>query len=315
MTKWTTGEMPDQHERIAIVTGANSGIGFEAAKELAAKGALTVLACRNLIKGEEAARAIRAATPDASLELLALNLADLSSVRAFVDDYLARHDRLDLLINNAGVMALPYRQTADGFEMQFGTNHLGHFALTGLLLPTLLATSGSRIVTVSSTAHRMGTMRFDDLNWEQDYSKWQAYGMSKLANLLFTYELQRKLDAVGSETIAVACHPGYAATNLQTAGPEMAGQTFTKQISALMNSVVAQDQAAGALPTLYAATMPDVAGGDYYGPDGFMEMRGAPKKVESNEKSHDEADAVRLWDVSEQLTGVVFPLPERAVNA
>ena len=315
MTKWTAGEMPDQHGRIAIVTGANSGIGFEAAKELAAKGALTVLACRNLIKGEEAARAIRAATPDASLELLALNLADLSSVRAFVDDYLARHDRLDLLINNAGVMALPYRQTADGFEMQFGTNHLGHFALTGLLLPTLLATPGSRIVNVSSTAHRMGAMRFDDLAWEQDYSKWQAYGMSKLANLLFTYELQRRLDAAGSETIAVACHPGYAATDLQTAGAEMSGQAFMKQISALMNTVMAQDQAAGALPTLYAATMPDVAGGDYYGPDGFMEMRGAPAKVESNEKSHDEADAARLWNMSEELTGVVFPLPERAVNA
>lgn len=315
MSNWNERDIPNQQGKLAIVTGANSGIGFEAARALAENGAYVVLACRNRQKGEEALNAIRTAAPTAEAEMMVLDLADLSSVRAFAADFQARHDQLDLLINNAGVMALPYRKTADGFEMQFGTNHLGHFALTGLLLPTLMATPGSRVVNVSSSAHRMGTMRFDDLNWEEDYSKWSAYGMSKLANLLFTYELQRRLEAEGSQTTAVACHPGYAATNLQTAGPEMSGQTFVKQISGLMNAVMAQDQAAGALPTLYAATMPDVAGGDYYGPGGFMEMRGAPKKTDSNDKSHDEAAAARLWEISEEWTGVTFPLNKRVAQA
>ena len=218
MSKWTTKDIPDQSGKIAIVTGANSGIGFEAAKALAAKGAHVVMACRNMEKGEKAVDDIRAATPAAQLALKQLDLADLGSVRTFAADYQAQHSQLHMLINNAGVMALPYRTTEDGFEMQFGTNHLGHFALTGLLLPTLFATPGSRIVTVSSMAHQMGTIQFDDLGWEKSYSKWRAYGMSKLANLLFTYELQRKLTAAGADTIAVAVHPGYSATNLQTAG-------------------------------------------------------------------------------------------------
>jgi NAD(P)-dependent dehydrogenase (short-subunit alcohol dehydrogenase family) len=311
MTKWTIENMPDQQGKLAVITGANSGIGYEAARALAAKGAQVVLACRNVGKGEDAARAIRNETPAAQLEVMALDLADLSSVRAFTAEFQARHNRLDMLINNAGVMALPYRRTADGFEMQFGTNHLGHFALTGLLLPTLLATPGARVVTVSSGAHQMGTMRFDDLQWENGYSKWRAYGMSKLANLLFTYELQRKLTAAGADTIAVACHPGYSATNLQLAGPEMEGSSISRWLSKMGNSILAQDQAMGALPTLYAATMPDVQGGAYYGPDGLMEMRGYPKRVESNDKSHDEEVAARLWQVSEELTGVVYPLAEK----
>jgi hypothetical protein len=203
-------------------------------------------------------------------------------------------------------MALPYRKTADGFEMQFGTNHLGHFALTGLLLDRLLATPGARVVTVSSGAHRMGNIRFDDLQWERGYGKWRAYGQSKLANLLFTYELQRRLDAQSAPLIAVACHPGYAATNLQFAGPRMEGASFMESLSALSNDYFAQNAAMGALPTLYAATAADVRGGDYIGPDGFAELWGHPRKVQSNRRAHDRDLARRLWEISESLTGVRY---------
>jgi NAD(P)-dependent dehydrogenase (short-subunit alcohol dehydrogenase family) len=304
--KWTADDMPDLSGKTIVVTGGNSGIGYEAAKQLARKGAHVVLACRDMEKARAAIASITAEHRGASLEAMSLDLASLSSVRSFAGAYIARHRALDVLCNNAGVMALPYRKTADGFEMQFGTNHLGHFALTGLFLELLLATSAARVVNVSSGAHRMGRIRFDDLQWERGYRKWAAYGQSKLANLLFTYELQRKLTAAGASQISVACHPGYAATNLQVAGPRMAGAPFMESLSRLANRFAAQSAAMGALPTLYAATASDIRGGDYIGPNGLGEMWGYPKKVQSNKRSRDTAAATKLWEVSEQLTGVRY---------
>ncbi len=289
-----------------MVTGGNSGIGLEAARVLARKGARLVLACRNPGKAKAAADAIRQAAPNAELEVLALDLADLSSVREFARAFTARHTRLDLLVNNAGVMAIPYRKTADGFEMQIGTNHLGHFALTGLLLERLLATPGARVVNVSSGAHRMGKIHFDDLHWAQRYRRWSAYGQSKLANLLFTFELQRRLAARGSTQISVACHPGYASTDLQFVAPRMDGSRLLGRAMALGNRLLAQSAADGALPTLYAALAADVHGGDYIGPDGPGEMWGSPKRVGASARARSEADARRLWELSEAETGIRF---------
>jgi NAD(P)-dependent dehydrogenase (short-subunit alcohol dehydrogenase family) len=303
---WTAGDIPDLSGKTIIVTGGNSGIGYEAAKQLAHKGAHVVLACRDMEKARAAISSISADHRAASLEALPLDLASLDSVRSFAAAFLARHTALDVLCNNAGVMALPYRKTADGFEMQFGTNHLGHFALTGLLLDRILATPAARVVNVSSGAHRFGSIRFDDLQWERGYRKWAAYGRSKLANLLFTYELQRKLSAAAANAISVACHPGYAATNLQAAGPRMEGSTWMESLSEFANRVAAQSAAMGALPTLYAATAADVGGGDYIGPDGLGELWGHPKKVQSNRRSHDTAAAAKLWEISEKLTGVGY---------
>jgi hypothetical protein len=303
---WTANDIPDLSGKTMIVTGGNSGIGYEAAQELARKGAQVVLACRSLDKAREAALRIKGIYPNAAVDLMALDLTSLTSVRAFAPAFLEKYPELHVLCNNAGVMALPYRKTADGFEMQFGTNHLGHFALTGLLLERLLSTPQSRVVNVSSTAHRIGRMSFDDLNSEKSYGKWRAYGQSKLANLLFTYELQRKLVAAKAETISIACHPGYAATNLQAAGPRMEGSSLMESITDLGNRLLAQSAAMGALPTLYAATADGVRGGDYIGPDGFFENTGYPKKTQSNARSHDRADAARLWGISEKLTGVSY---------
>lgn len=303
---WTTADIPSLAGKTILVTGANSGLGYETALAFAAKGAHVVLACRDQAKGRAAEAAIRGAHPAASTSLLALDLASLADIRRAADAVRAAHPRLDLLVNNAGVMALPYRRTADGFEMQIGTNHLGHFALTGLLLDSLLATPGARVVTVSSGFHRLGKIRFDDLQSERSYSKWPAYGQSKVANLLFAYELQRKLAAKGVDTISVAAHPGYAATNLQTVGPRMEGSALVAWISELGNKLFAQSAAAGALPSLYAATMPDVRGGDYFGPNGLGEMWGTPKKCESNAHSRDAAVAAQLWSMSEALTGVRY---------
>ena len=265
------------------------------------------MGCRSADKAADAIASIRAENPSASVELLPLDLADLAAVRKGADDALSRHDRLDLLVNNAGVMALPYRTTADGFEMQLGTNHLGHFALTGHLIDRLLESEGSRIVNVSSQAHRTGKMRWDDLQWRKGYRKWLAYGQSKLANLLFTRELQRRLSSAGTSTIAVAAHPGYAATHLQAAGPEMAGSSIMKRLNALANSLVAQSDEMGALPQLFAATAPGVAGGEYFGPDGIGQSRGHPKRVGMTARARGDADARRLWQVSEDLTGVTYP--------
>jgi NAD(P)-dependent dehydrogenase (short-subunit alcohol dehydrogenase family) len=303
---WTVASIPDLSGRMILVTGGNSGIGFEAARQFARKGAHVVLACRDARKGHDAVVAITSEHPRASVEAMELDLASLASVRAFAEAYRTRHQRLDVLCNNAGVMALPYRQTADGFEMQFGTNHLGHFALTGLLLDRLLRTAGARVVTVSSGAHRMGRIRFEDLQWKRGYRRWAAYGQSKLANLLFAYELQRRLDGAKAAVISVACHPGYAATNLQLAGPRMASSWVMEMLAQCVNRLVAQNAASGALPTLYAATAPEVGGGDYIGPDGIGEMRGAPTKVRSSARSQDREVAGKLWEISEQLTGVRY---------
>ena len=291
---WNADQLGDQSGRVAIVTGANSGIGFETARVLAEKGATVIMACRNLDKANPKADEIRAAHPDAKVEVMALDLSDLDSVRAFADAFRAKYPRLDLLINNAGIMVPPYGKTAQGFETQFGVNHLGHFALTGALLGLLTSTPGSRIVTVSSIAHLMGKIDFSDLNWEKGYKAQAAYGQSKLANLLFTYELQRRLAAAGKDTLAVAAHPGWTETNLQVHSPP----------ARFMNRFFAQEPLMGALPTLYAATQPDVNGAEYYGPSGFMELNGPPKRVKSNKRSHDKNVAERLWNVSEDLTGV-----------
>jgi NAD(P)-dependent dehydrogenase (short-subunit alcohol dehydrogenase family) len=299
MAKWSRSDIPDQTGMVHVVTGANSGIGFWATHALAGRGARVVMACRSLDKAHAAQQRILADHPGAALEVRQLDLADQDSVAAFADGW---EGPLHRLINNAGVMALPYRKTPQGFEMQFGTNHLGHFALTGRLWPALAATPGARVVNVSSMAHRVGKIRFDDLQWEKGYQKWPAYGQSKLANLLFTYELARRTPAEGP--LAVACHPGYSATHLQLQGAEMEAAGWKLPFMKLANTLFAQDAAAGALPTLRAAVDPDVTNGDYYGPDGFMEVAGSPVPVESNAASHDEEVARRLWEVSMELTGV-----------
>ena len=309
MAKWTTDDIPDQSERTFVITGANSGIGLEAARGLAGAGARVVLACRDLDKAARAEDSIRGDHPGATLESLALDLADLASVRAFAKTLGDRHAALNGLVNNAGVMAIPRRETADGFEMQLGTNHLGHFALTGLLLERLVVTPGSRVVNVASSAHRIGRINFDDLMGEKSYWRWAAYGQAKLANLLFHFELDRRLAAAGHPTAAVACHPGYAATNLQTVGAQMDESSFMEGIFRLGNQILAQDAAMGALPTLYAATSPDAKSGDYIGPDGFAEAWGHPTKVGCSSAARDRDDALRLWQISEELTGVRFDLP------
>jgi len=304
--RWTQNDIPDQKGRVVIVTGGNSGIGYEAGLVLAGKGAHVILAVRDVNKGEKAAQAIRERHMQAQVTVMPLDLSDLKSVRAFAQAFLAKYERLDILINNAGVMALPARKTADGFEMQFGTNHLGHFALTGLLLPALKATKDARVVTVSSGVHTSGDIHFDDLQWEKKYDRWGAYAQSKVANLLFAYELQRRLTGAGVDTISLGCHPGYAATNLQSAGPQMDGSMFSLWMMKLANALIAQSQEMGALPTLFAAVALQVNGCDYIGPTSLGGMRGYPDKVRSNDLSYDEKMAKRLWSVSEELTGVVY---------
>jgi NAD(P)-dependent dehydrogenase (short-subunit alcohol dehydrogenase family) len=295
---WTERSIPDQHGRVAIVTGANTGLGFETARALASHGATVVLAVRDVERGKQAADRI---TGDVRIQ--ALDLASLDSVRSAASDLRADHPRIDLLINNAGVMYTPRQTTADGFEMQFGTNHLGHFALTGLLLDRLLPVPDSRVVTVSSTGHRIrAAIHFDDLQWEHSYSRIGAYGQSKLANLMFTYELQRRLASHGT-TVAVAAHPGVSDTELTRNAPAALRVPIT-----WLAPLLTQSPDRGALPTLRAATDPAVSGGQYYGPGGFGEIRGHPKLVTSNADSHDRAVHRRLWTVSEQLTGVEFPL-------
>jgi NAD(P)-dependent dehydrogenase (short-subunit alcohol dehydrogenase family) len=300
MARWTADDIPDLSGKVAVVTGANSGLGFETALELARHGAEVVLACRDERRGNDALERCRAACPDGRdrVQLSRLDLADLSSVRDFAKRHAGEHDGLDILVNNAGVMALDQRRTtADGFEMQFGTNHLGHFALTGLLLPSLLARPGARVVSVSSGAHRFGKIDFDDLQAEQRYRKWRVYGQSKLANVLFAFELDRRAQAAGASLVSAVAHPGYAATNLQT------DTRF-----AWSNRFFAQSAAMGALPQLHAATAPGVAGGDFYGPDRLFEQRGHPRKVKAQGAAFDTEVARRLWEVSEQLTGVQYAL-------
>jgi len=305
MPNWTTDDIPDQGGRTAVVTGANSGLGYQTAVALAAKGAHVVLACRSAERGAEAVARLTAAVPGADVALASLDLADLESVRAFADTV----DVLDLLVNNAGVMALPTRRTTkQGFEMQVGTNHLGHFALTGLLLPKLRP--GGRIVTVSSGLHKYGRIEdLADLQSEKQYKPWRVYGLSKLANVLFFTELDRRLRAVDAPLRSAGSHPGYASTNLQASGPGADGSTLAKLFGAFGNRVFAQSDAMGALPSLRAATDPDAQGGDFYGPSGLGEQRGYPKRVAYSKAGHDVAAANRLWAESERLTGVAVPIP------
>jgi NAD(P)-dependent dehydrogenase (short-subunit alcohol dehydrogenase family) len=297
---WTAADVPDQTGRIAVITGANSGIGYEAAAVLAERGALVVLACRDAGKMADAAGRIAARAPQARVESVPLDLSSLESVRAAAADLRSRYPRLDLLINNAGVMMPPQSRTADGFELQFGTNHLGHFVLTGLLLPSLLDVTGSRVVTVSSNGHKMGRINFADLQSERRYRRTTSYAQSKLANLLFTYELQRRLAAAGAPTIALAAHPGTSDTALVRHLP------VWQQVASRV--VPNHDAAGGALPTLRAATDPAATGGEYYGPSGFGEFSGPPRLVRSTARSHDADVQRRLWTVSEELTGVTYPV-------
>ncbi|MFI9172800.1 oxidoreductase [Streptomyces lincolnensis] len=303
MSGWSEKDIPDQSGRVVVVTGANSGIGYAAARELARGGARVVLACRSEARGNEAGDRLAAEVPGAEVEFARLDLGDLASVRQFAQAF--SYDRLDLLVNNAGVMALPYGTTADGFETQFGVNHLGHFALTGLLLAPLLATGGARVVTVSSTTHALANIDIDDLNSERRYRRWIAYARSKTANLLFTHELARRLAAHGSQVIAAAAHPGYAATNLQTAGARMSGRRTSERIMRLGNRFFAQSADAGALPTLYAATAPDVRPDLFVGP-AFGGWRGAPGPSWRAPWTLDDRAGELLWEASERLTGVTY---------
>ncbi len=296
---WTTDQIPDQSGATAVVTGANSGLGLVTARELARAGATVVLACRNTQKGDAAAAEISADVPDAQVSVSELDLSSLDSVRQFADTLEA--DELTLLINNAGIMMTPPGLTAEGFELQLGTNHLGHFALTGLLMDKLQRAGAARVVTLSSIEHKAGHLDFDDLQLSHGYAPRKAYRQSKLANAAFGLELDRRLRAAGSSVTSVLAHPGYSATNLQSTGPT----GFMKALMSISNRVVAQSAERGALPTLYAATAPGVEGGEYYGPDGIAELRGRhPKRVHVIPEGRDAEVGRRLWDVSEELTGV-----------
>lgn len=295
-TKWTTDNIPDQSGKVVIITGANNGIGYEAAKALALKNAQVILAVRDMTKGENAKASILEEFPQAQLEISLLDLASLKSVETFATEFRTNHKSLDLLINNAGIMIPPYSKTEDGFESQMGTNHLGHFALTARLFDILDDTPNSRIINVSSGAHRYGNLDFDDLDWSsRRFLRWRAYGDSKISNLYFTFELQRRIAQSDSKVIVAAAHPGYSATGLQKT-------LFLK----ILNILVAQSAAMGALPTLKAAIDPSVQPGNYFGPSGPGEMRGFPVEVHANKLAQDQNIAEKLWEVFEQLTGVTF---------
>ncbi len=302
MSNWTHDNIPSQTGRHAIVTGANTGIGYETARSLALQGADVVLACRSAQRGEDALQRLLAEVPSATASLELLDLSDLGSIEAFATRYRDAHDRLDLLILNAGVMVPPESKTAQGFELQFGVNHLGHFALTGHLLPLIRTTAEARVVVVSSVAARDGVMQFEDLNYERGYTARHAYAQSKLANQLFARELQRRLQAAGASTLVTAAHPGWTATDLQR----------TAWYFRVLNPFFAMKPPQGALPTLRAATDPGAQGGQYFGPDGWMEVRGYPVVVPMVKNAHDEAAAERLWNVSEELTGVRYAFSDAA---
>lgn len=304
-SKWTTNDIPDLTGKIIIVTGGNSGLGYESVKAFAKKGAEVIMASRNPQKAESAQSSIMDEKPSGKVIAMTLDLSSLDSVKNFVAGFKKQYDRLDILLNNAGIMMTPYQLTNDGFESQLGTNHFGHFALTGQLFDLLKKTSGSRIVNVSSIAHKQGKFDFNDLLYDggKTYNPSKAYSRSKMANLLFTYELQRRLDG-SREMMTVAAHPGVSMTNLAN---HLKG-TFMFNIFRLLSPLVTHPVANGALPQIRAAVDPNVQPGTYYGPDGFNEMKGAPIVVQSNEASHDQADAKKLWDVSEKLTGIHFEI-------
>ncbi len=303
---WTENDIPSQRGRTVLVTGANSGLGFNTSRALAAAGARVLMACRSADKASKARDQILQLVPQAELELVSLDLASLDSVKACVQAVTEQHDKLDLLINNAGIMAVPYAQTEDGFEQQIGTNHFGHFALTLGLLPLLRKSDAARVVCVSSMAHRWTPgLDFDDLDWSRrKYRRWQAYGDSKLANLYFCFELGRRL--AGSDITVAAAHPGYSDTHLQYVAAERKNSSLERAVMWLGNTLFAQNAQRGALPSLYAATAVGVISGDYIGPDGFQQTRGYPRKVGSNRRSRDQAVGAQLWAVSEQRTGMKF---------
>ncbi|MGE5140281.1 MAG: oxidoreductase [Rudaea sp.] len=313
-TKWSARDIPDQTGKTVVVTGANRGIGFHAARMLAANGAQVILAVRDERRGQRAAERITRDSPDASLRVSLLDLANLASVRHFAEEFVGAYETLDLLLNNAGIMAIPFRRTVDGFEMHFGSNHLGHFALTGLLFPALLAAPSARVVTVSSINHYYGRIAFDNLHGERRYNGWLAYGQSKLANLLFAFELQRRFARARVRSISVACHPGYTSTNLQLVGPRMRGSR-TEEAFWRAAHLFGQDAASGALPLVYAAVSPDVKGGEYIGPGRLFGLRGHPVTVRSSRRARDGETAERLWEVSEELTGVRYAFPHRSRRA
>jgi NAD(P)-dependent dehydrogenase (short-subunit alcohol dehydrogenase family) len=306
--RWTSADVPDQAGRTVVVTGGNTGIGLQTARVLAGRGALVVLACRNLGKARQAADRIAAEDGRARTAIVHLDLASLASVREAAQEIRSRYPRLDLLINNAGVMELPYERTQDGFELTFGTNHLGHFALTGLLLDRLLETAGSRVVTMSSQGHAAGVMNFDDLQSERGYKPAEAYFQSKLANLLFTYELDRRLAAAGAQTMALGAHPGVVYTDLFRTRSRL-NQAMISPRLRVVNFWFAQSVQMGALPTLRAAVDPLARGGEFYGPRRRFDT-GYPAKVQSSARSHDVADQARLWQVSERLTGVCYDIKD-----
>lgn len=315
MSQWTTNDIPDLHGRVAVVTGANSGLGLATSKALAAKGAHVIMACRNPDKARQAQATIQATVPDASLELLPLDLASLASVREFASSISKTHNQLDLLFNNAGVMAIPRRETADGFEMQFGTNYLGHFALTGLLLPLLLATPNSRIITLTSIARRSGKINFSDLNSQRSYSRWGAYGQSKLADMLFAFELQRRLALVGANTLSIAAHPGLSRTELQTNSTSSTGSVLENLLYTVIMPLLGQSGSMGALPQLYAATSPALHGGELVGPRGVSSLRGYPRLEPNYQHEYNKSVAARLWDESVKLTGVDYAQLQESVGA
>jgi NAD(P)-dependent dehydrogenase (short-subunit alcohol dehydrogenase family) len=304
--KWKASDMPDLTGKIALVTGGNSGLGFFTCLELARKGAHVVLAARNKERGLDALEKIKLKIPSADLQFMKLDLANIESIKHFADSFIEEYEKLDILINNAGVMALPLRRTAQGFEMQFGTNHLGHFALTSLLFDFIERTPGSRIVNVSSLMHKRGKINFDDLNWEKSYSKWDAYSQSKLSNLLFSLELNRRLRSAGKQTSVMTSHPGYASTKLQIRGGEMEGSKMTVRANNLMNALIAQPAWKGALPSLYAATCEKAISGKLYGPSGLGSIRGYPREEKINPKLTNPEVAKRLWEESERLIGMRF---------
>jgi NAD(P)-dependent dehydrogenase (short-subunit alcohol dehydrogenase family) len=310
MSRWTAADIPDQTGCTVLVTGANSGLGLRTAEALARRGARVLMGCRDAARGEAARSAVATGATGPAPEVVPLDLADLRSVRDAAKSVADGVERLDVLVNNAGVMAMPLRRTADEFELQFGTNHLGHYALTGLVLPVLLRADGPRVVTVSSNLHRMGGNDWSDPNWERRrYLKWPAYGQSKLANLLFTRELARRAREAGSPLIAAAAHPGNSATHLLAARTDTGSGRVVAALMNWGNRLVAQPDTAGALPQLYAATMPDVVPGEYFGPDRLFQLRGHPTRVGSSAAARDDEAARRLWRLSEELTGVEYAFP------
>ena len=305
MTRWTTNNIPDLSGKTALVTGANSGIGYYTAYWLAAKGAQVVMACRNMERAQAAINKMQSRNPGLPLDVVRLDLANMDSIRGFAAVFRERHACLHILVNNAGIMAIPFQKTDDGNEMQFGTNHLGHFALTGLLYPRLLETPDARVVTVSSMMHRRSKLDLKNLNSEHSYHPWEAYNRSKLANLLFAYELDRKFTDLGAKAISLAVNPGYVATHLAFTAHEMKGRRLWIAVMKAANQILAQSAEKGALSSLFAATSPDARGGDYIQPH-FFNMWGYPKKSSSSEASYDQEMARNLWRISEEMTGVYY---------